>query len=71
MPKEKRSMPVRIICLDNLPYRKLSDPSGIEYSLLCSIPKAVFDGQDRFQQSTGIEFLVVENPALRLPLLKS
>jgi hypothetical protein len=70
MPQEKCSMPARIICLDKLPYRKLADPSGIEYRLLCSIPKAVFDGQGRGPHPLGIEFVVVENPDLHLPILR-
>lgn len=69
-PKERYSKPVRIICLDKLPHQKLSDPSGIEYKLLCNIPKAVFAGQGHGQQKSGIAFVVVENPALHLPILR-
>lgn len=54
-----KSKPTRMILLDSLPHRKISDPSGpADFVLNVPIPRCVFDGV--IPQGTTLQFQIAE-----------
>ena len=52
--------PLRLICLDGLPYMKAGANFPADFVLTKPIPKCVLDGE--IPDETSFEFVIVENP---------